>query len=256
MAELIETEGIVLSKRRYKERDFLVKLFLNDYGKLMFYVRGSKNPNQNMTHLIQPFTYAHYIVDVRSNGLSFIRDAKGIQPYTQIQQDIFKNAYATYIMGLVDASMEDRQEANGLFRQLYYGLNKIDSGFDPEVIMNIFEVKLLYYFGTMPSFFECQVCGNTKGPFDYSSQYGGVLCKNHFDQDPRRLHLHPRVIYHIQQFIRLNIGKIESITITQEVKDSIQFLMDYLYDELVGVHLKSKQFIKDMKSWGKLLDDS
>lgn len=256
MDELQELEGIVLYKKRYKERDFLVKIFLKNHGKLMFYVRGSKNPNQSKEHLIQPFTYARFIVDLKRQGLSFIRDAKEVVPYTQVQNDIFKNAYATYICSLIDASMEDHQEANGLFNQLHAGLEAINNGLDAEIIMHIFEVKCLYYFGTLPQFHACVICQNPQGPFDYSSKYGGVICQRHFHEDPHRLHANPRALYYLNQFLQTDITQINQIAVSEDIKQAITEILDYLYDELVGIHLKSKDFIRQMKEWGKLLKDN
>lgn len=256
MAELKELEGIVLSKRKYKERDYLVKIFLKNHGKLMFYVRGSKNPNLSMHHLIQPFTYANFIVDLRKNGLSFIRDAKQVEPYSSLQQDIFKNAYATYICGLIDASMEDHKEANALFNQLHYGLIAINNDLDPQIIMNIFEVKLLYYFGVLPQFNACVICDNTTGPFDFSSKYGGVLCQMHFHEDEHRLHANPKALFYINRFLNVNLENLQDISIADKTKEDIQTVLDYIYDESVGIHLKSKSFIRQMKSWGNLLKDN
>lgn len=255
MADLQELEGIVLYQRKYKERDYLVKIFLKDYGKLMFYVRGTKKPNFPMRQYIQPFTYASFIVDIRKQGLSFIRDAKFVQPFTNIQQDIFKNAYATYICGLIDASMEDRTGANPLFNQLYYGLRGIDQGLDAEIIMNIFEVKLLYYFGVLPELRTCVVCHNPKGPYDYSSKFGGVICSKHFEQDPHRLHANPKALYYLGQFLSTNLKTLQEIKVADQTKEDIRQVLDYLYDEYVGIHLKSKDFIDQMKKWGKLLQN-
>lgn len=255
MAQLQELEGIVLSKRKYKERDFLVKLLLKDVGKLMFYVRGSKNPNQSLNHIIQPFTYATYIVDLRKSGLSFIRDAKHVEPYTAIQHDIFKNAYGTYICSLIDASMEDRKEANPLFNQLHYGLEAINKGLDAEIIMNIFEVKLLYYFGVLPVLNACVICGNQRGPFDFSSKHDGVLCRNHYHEDEHRLHADPRALFYMNRFLTINLENIEDISVANKTKGNIQTVIDYIYDESVGLRLKSKDFIRQMNKWGKLLQD-
>ena len=44
MATLEEVEGIVLYQRKHRERDFLVKIFTKRFGKIMFFVRGSKRP--------------------------------------------------------------------------------------------------------------------------------------------------------------------------------------------------------------------
>ena len=76
MAHLQELEGIILSKRKYKERDFLVKLFLKDVGKLMFYVRGSKNPNQSLNHIIEPINKRFQFIYYAKCLINFIVNKK------------------------------------------------------------------------------------------------------------------------------------------------------------------------------------
>jgi len=258
VSNLAESYGIVLSKRIYKERDYLVKIFLEDYGKMMFYVRGSKNPNFPLRNVIQPFTQAVFIVDIRKEGLSFIRDAKQLEPNKSLQLDIFKNAYATYICGLIDASFQDKVPSPPLFNQLSTGLLKIDQDYDSEVITNVFEIKLLHNFGVMPEFQQCVICGKTKGVFDYSSKFHGILCQEHFYEDERRLHAAPRAIYLIRQFSIVNLDQLGSISVKEETKAEIRYVIDTIYDELVGVRLKSKSFIEQMDKWKNLLspDDS
>lgn len=253
MAQLEEVQGIVISVRKHRERDFLVKLFTDRYGKLMFFVRGSKNPNQSLRSAINPFTSGTYIADIRKEGLSFLRDAKHLTPYTTIQQDIFKNAYATYITQLADAALEDRVVDNRLFDQLTQGLELIDAGKDAEIIMNIFEVKFLRYFGVMPELRGCVICGVTEGAFDYSSQYHGLLCPKHFHEDERRLHASPRAIHFIRLFSVITFDRIQSVSVKDDTKADINRVIEQLYDELVGLKLKSKKFIDDMKNWQDLI---
>ncbi|GEK90654.1 DNA repair protein RecO [Alkalibacterium kapii] len=253
MAQLEEVHGLVLSVRKHRERDFLVKLFTCEYGKLMFFVRGTKNPNNKLRPAIQPFTQAVYIADIRDRGLSFLRDSKNVSPFSFIQQDIFKNAYATYILQLADAALEDRQTDPGLFEQLNKGLGAIDEGLDAEVIMNMFEVRFLRYFGVMPELRGCVICGVTEGAFDYSSLHHGLLCPKHFHEDERRYHASPKAIHFIRLFSVISFDKINSISVKEETKKEIRDVLDQLYDELVGIKLKSRKFIDSMKEWGNLL---
>lgn len=253
MSQLEEVRGLVLSVRKHRERDYLVKLFTGRYGKLMFFVRGTKKPNFSLKPAIQPFTSATYIADIRQEGLCFLRDAKDITPYTGIQQDIFKNAYATYILQLADAALEDRVVDPRLFEQLVQALEVINEDKDAEVIMNIFEVRFLRYFGVMPELRGCVFCGLTEGRFDYSSKHHGLLCPEHFYEDERRLHASPRAIHFIRLFSVTSLDKINSISVKQETKDEIREVIDVLYEELVGLKLKSKTFIDNMKKWQDML---
>lgn len=253
MAHLEEVEGIVLSVRKHRERDYLVKIFTDRYGKLMFFVRGTKNPNNKLKRAIQPFSHGTYIADIREQGLSFLKDAKDIAPYSQVQLNIFKNAYATYACGLADAALEDRIPDFSLFTQLKEGLSLMDEREDPEIILNIFEIRFLRYFGVMPELRGCVICGRTEGAFDYSSKYHGLLCPNHYFEDERRFHANPKAIHFIRLFSVLSFDKIGTISVSEETKKDIRKVIDMLYEELVGLKLKSKRFIDHMHEWDGVL---
>ncbi|WP_413526891.1 DNA repair protein RecO [Marinilactibacillus psychrotolerans] len=253
MAHLEEVEGIVISVRKHRERDFLVKLFTDRYGKMMFFVRGTKNPNNKLNRAIQPFSHGTYIADIRDQGLSFLRDAKDIAPYSQVQLDIFKNAYATYACGLADAALEDRIPDFNLFIQLKEGLNLMDELDDPEIILNILEIRFLRYFGVMPELRGCVICGKTEGAFDYSSKFHGLLCPKHYFEDERRYHASPKAIHFIRLFSVISFDKIGSISLSDQTKKDIRYVIDMLYEELVGLKLKSKRFIDHMHEWDGIL---
>nr|WP_027108469.1 DNA repair protein RecO [Lacticigenium naphthae] len=253
MSNLEEVEGIVLSVRKHKERDFLVKIFTNTHGKLMFFVRGSKKPTDSLRSAILPFSYGTYIADIRSDGLSFLRDVKDIHHFTSMQTDIFKNAYATYILSLLDAALEDKIKNPGLFEQLKLGLSAIDEGEDPEIIMNIFEVRFLYHFGVMPNLNSCVFCGETQGKFDFSSVHNGILCERHWVEDERRYQATARAVHFLRLFSILSFDRVGKITLKEETKKEIRWLIDQIYEEYVGLHLKSKKFIDNMYKWEAVL---
>jgi len=249
MAQLEEVEGIVLYNRKHRERDFLVKIFTKKMGKIMFFVRGSKKSQANISQAIQPFAKATFIADIRDQGLSFLRGSKNLKTYRDLQTDIFKNAYATYICGLADAAVEDRVVNYQMFEQLEKGLRLMNEGYEPEVISNILEVKFLNHFGVAPHLMACAICQKTKGVFDFSDKYHGILCSEHFNQDPRRLHVDPKAVHLVRLYSVIDLDKIGEITIKNSTQNEIKRLTDYLYDEYVGLRLKSKKFIDNLGQW-------
>ncbi|HLR89031.1 MAG TPA: DNA repair protein RecO [Atopostipes sp.] len=249
MAHLEEVEGIVLYQRKHRERDFLVKIFTQRFGKIMFFVRGAKRPQGEIYQAIQPFTKATFIADIRESGLSFLRGAKNIEQQRDLQLDIFNHAYATYISALIDAALEDHIPDYLLYQLLTTGLHLIDEGYNPEVISNILEVKFLEFFGVGPNFRACSICGKTKGVFDYSDKYHGILCAEHFFEDPRRLHVDPKAIHLIRLYSVINLETIGEISIKKHTQEEIKRLIDHIYDQLVGLRLKSKKFIDNLYKW-------
>ncbi|MHC5217332.1 DNA repair protein RecO [Enterococcus sp. LJL128] len=250
-----ESKGLVLFARDYKEKDKLVKIFTESFGKQMFFIKGAHRKNNPLTPAIMPFTQAVYIGDFREEGLSFINSSKEVTPFLAIQQDIFLNAYATYILNLADTAIEDRIYDPSLYSFTLQALQLINEGKDPEIITNIYEIQLFHRFGISIDWMSCRVCGQTKGKFDYSSKYNGVLCEAHWHMDAHRYHGDSRAIHFIRLFSAVSYDKLNKIEVKPEIKLEIRKIIDELYDEYVGIHLKSKKFIDQMKSWENTLKE-
>lgn len=245
--------GIIMFRRDYRERDLLVKILTDKIGPAMFFVKGAKKRGLRLAADILPFTHGEYIGSLTDNGLSFINTASDTSQYRSIASDISKNAYATYILALVDSAFQDGQGIGGWFNQVAAALDLINSGLDEQVIANVIETQLLVRFGVAPTWDRCVICGRDDLPLDFSEQYGGMLCRNHWHLDERRLHLDQRTVYYLQRFSTLNLQKLNSIKINSTTKRRLQFVLDSLYDNEVGLNLKSKKFIRQMGQWEEKL---
>ena len=245
--------GIIMFRRDYRERDLLVKILTDKIGPAMFFVKGAKKRGFRLAADILPFTHGEYIGSLTDNGLSFINTASDTSQYRSIASDISKNAYATYILALVDSAFQDGQGIGAWFNQVAAALDLINSGLDEQVIANVIETQLLVRFGVAPTWDRCVICGRDDLPLDFSEQYGGMLCRNHWHLDERRLHLDQRTVYYLQRFSTLNLQKLNSIKINSTTKRRLQFVLDSLYDNEVGLNLKSKKFIRQMGQWEEKL---
>ncbi|MDM8259044.1 DNA repair protein RecO [Limosilactobacillus vaginalis] len=245
--------GIIMFRRDYRERDLLVKILTDKIGPAMFFVKGAKKRGFRLAADILPFTHGEYIGSLTDNGLSFINTASDTSQYRSIASDISKNAYATYILALVDSAFQDGQGIGDWFNQVAAALDLINSGLDEQVIANVIETQLLVRFGVAPTWDRCVICGRDDLPLDFSEQYGGMLCRNHWHLDERRLHLDQRTVYYLQRFSTLNLQRLNSIKINSTTKRRLQFVLDSLYDNEVGLNLKSKKFIRQMGQWEEKL---
>ena len=249
-------EAIVISLRKHKEKDALVKLFTLEHGKRMFFIRNLFKANHSLKSALLPFTYSTFEGTVQADGLSFLRDYKDSRNFRKIHEDIYLNAYATYISNLSDAAIEDRVINRELFTLLLDSLEAMEEGQDAEIIVNIFEINMLHYFGVHPDLASCRVCGSQVEPFDYSARFSGVLCSHHFHEDPNRLHINPAAIYFARLFLKIKPHQVKDITIKAENKKAIREFIDFLYDEYVGIRLKSKSYINQMYEWEKTLEET
>ena len=246
-----KTSGLVLFSRNYRERDKLVKIFTLEFGKRMFFVKNFAK--SRFASSLQNFSASQIVAVINDNGFSFIDDVDEIAPFSHIAEDLFLNAYASYLISLADASLPDNVPDRTLYQFLLQALELLDAGFDKEIITNIFELQLLGRFGVAINFGECAYCHTKTGPFDYSYKVNGCLCPKHYQEDPRRLHLDPNVLYLCQLFQDISLDKIQKISIKPDMKQKLRHFIDGLYDDYTGLRLKAKKFLDGMDDWAGIL---
>lgn len=241
--------GILLFRRDYRERDMLIKFLTAEYGKKMFFIRGARRRGFKMAAELLPFTMGEYVGDLRDQGLSYINSVKHVQYFEHISQDIALNAYATYVMNLIDVAFPDNEPVGRWYQQLTSALQLIDADVAPALVANVIEIQLLAPFGVAPELRWCTVCGRTDLPLDYSESYGGLLCQQHWHLDPHRLHASAAAIFYLRKFSVLDLAKVHSIKVKPRTAAELRRILDEIYQNSVGVRLKSKRFIDQMISW-------
>lgn len=244
-----EFDGIVMAIRKHKEQDALIKIFTKEHGKRMFFVRNYAKPNHAMKKALLPFTHASYIGRIQESGLCFLQDYRSAENFPELQVDPYRNAYATYLANLSDAAVEDGVVNEPLYGLLLSCCQALNGETDPEIITHIFEMHALPYFGIHPRLDACVICGNRQEPFDYSARHTGVLCARHWPEDEHRLHLAPAAVHFCRIFQHITPEQVRSISLKEETKVEIRRFVDFFYDEYVGIRLKSKAYIEEMRQW-------
>ncbi|KRK73279.1 DNA repair protein RecO [Lacticaseibacillus nasuensis] len=241
--------GIVLARHNYRESDMLVKLLTDRFGKKMFLLHRARKPGFRLTAGILPFTLGEYVGTVNDPGLSYLTAIKHAEQFQSIANDITLNAHATYILALIDQAFPDGEPIARWYGQAVDSLRLIDGGIDAAVVTNITEVQLLEAFGVAPNWQGCVVCGRSDLPLDFSEQYGGVLCRDHWRLDPYRFHVAPKAMYLLRQFSTIRLGAVHSITVGDATKTELRRVLDRIYLDLVGVTPKAKKFLDQLPSW-------
>lgn len=211
-----KSRGLILYNRPFREDDKLVKIFTESSGKHMFFVR--KAGKSRLSSVIQPLTVADFILKINESGLSYIEDYQEVTIFKEINADIYKLAYASYIVALADAAISDGFYDAHLFSFLVKTLELMDEGLDYEILTNIFEVQILERFGVWLNFHECALCHRVGLAFDFSYRYTGLLCPKHYDKDERRSHLDPNIFYLLDRFQSLHFDDLKTITIKADMK--------------------------------------
>lgn len=243
-------DGLVLKVSRYKENDALIYMVTKQFGLKTFYVRGFGKAKSKLTGSLMPFNYGEYIGSINDNGFSYISSANHVQEFGDISLDIQKNAYASFIVDLFSHAFEQAEVIDEeWFDYIKNALLLISKGLDPQIISNIVQIRLLTVFGVEPNFYSCVVGGETEGDFDFSIVLGGIICSRHFLSDPNRIHAGQRVIYYLRLFSNVELSSINTVNVKEATKNQIQHVIDLIYDDTVGIQLKSKKFIDQLNKF-------
>lgn len=238
--------GILMYQKPYREHDLLIKFLTKQFGKKMFLVRGAKRPTYKNRAAVLPFTYGTFNGVIKGDGLSYLNGGNTIAHYQEISDDIEINAYATYVMSLIDFAFQDGVKIPEWFDKLSIGLALMNDGFDAGIITNIFEIQLLEAFGVAPNWVDCSICHRNDLPFDYSESFGGLLCSNHWDRDQYRMHLDQRTIYYLRLFSAIDLRKLNKVDVNTETKQRLRKVIDQIYSRSVGYVPKSKRFLDQL----------
>ncbi|MBM7838103.1 DNA repair protein RecO (recombination protein O) [Alkalihalobacillus xiaoxiensis] len=243
---LKKQEAIVLKTIDYGETNKIVTLFTRDQGKIAVLAKGAKKPNSQYRAVTQPFVVAQFLF-YQGSGLPSLSQGETIYTFKEIQLDIVKTAYASYIVELVDKLTEEKKSYFLVYDWLVLAMHQLNNGQDPEMIARIFDLKMLGIAGAKPQLDCCASCGSQeRDPVAFSVTYAGFLCNLCRIKDERAFPLTLSVAKLIRALYYLDFNKFGTITVKDATKQQLNHMLTFYYDEYVGIQLKSKRFLKQL----------
>ncbi|MGG3562204.1 DNA repair protein RecO [Neobacillus rhizosphaerae] len=249
---LQKCEGIVIRTTDYGETNKIVTIFTREWGKIGVMARGAKKPNSRLSSITQLFTHGYFLVQ-RGSGLGSLQQGEIATSLRSIGEDIFLTAYASYIVELTDKCTEEKKPNPFHFELLFQTLNYMNEGYEPDILMNIYEMKMLNVMGLYPVLNQCSVCGSTDGHFSFSIREGGFICHRCVEKDPYHYKLSPAAVKLLRLFYYFDLSRLGNISVKVETKAELKNVINAYYEEYSGLHLKTKKFLNSMDQFRNLL---
>ncbi|PPA71444.1 DNA repair protein RecO [Jeotgalibacillus proteolyticus] len=251
---LEKCEGIVVRKSDYGESDKIITIFSREYGKFAVMAKGAKKSNSRLSAVSQLFTHAHFLFR-KGTGMGTLQQGDLVASQRRIKEDLFKSAFATYMVELLDKGLDDRKVDPYLFELLAQSLSFINEGYDEEVVCFIFEMKMLPVYGVQPVLDRCAHCGETEGHFSFSIRENGLLCHRCSGMDPYRLAISKQTVRLLRIFYFIDLNRLGSISLQEGTKKELRQVIRTYYDEYVGVFIKSRAFLEQLDRMKTVLRD-
>lgn len=235
-------DGIIVSEYLFEESSKIINILTKD-GEYNIIAKGAKKIKSPFFAVTNKFTLGIFNIQYKEKGLSKLIDADIINNYSIIKKDINKVSYVTYITELC-LKVYKHEPSSNIYDLYLASLNKINEGYNYEVIFNILRLKLLDYLGIKPVIDRCIECGNTHNIVTISSYLGGYVCRDCYRNEKI---VSPKTISLIRMLYYVDISKITKLDISKEIMKEIEeFINDY-YDRYSGIYLKSKTLLDYIK---------
>ena len=233
-------EGIILSETNYSESSKILNVLTKEHGLIGVMSKGSRNMKSKLRGVSRKLLYGTLHIYYKQNGLSTLIGVDVINSFSKTVMDLEKISYASFILDLA-YQVSKQNDSEELFELLKDTLIKIEEGIPPLPLTNIFELKLLDYLGVSPNVDSCCHCGSTKQIVTLSSEQGGYICKDCYDNEPL---VSEKTIKMIRMYYYVEISSISKLDVSDEVTKEINSFLDDYYDRFTGLYIKSKDFIK------------
>jgi DNA repair protein RecO (recombination protein O) len=247
---LQKCEGIVIRAMDYGETNKIVTIYTREWGKVGVMARGAKKPNSRLAAITQLFSYGYFLIQ-KGSGLGSMQQGEMISSMRTIREDIILTAYASYILELTDKCTDEKKPNPYLFELLYQTLNYMNEEYDLDILIHIFEMKMLNSLGLYPILDKCAVCGQTDGHFSFSIRENGFICHRCVENDPYHFKISAATLKLLRIFYYFDLSRLGNISVKIETKKELKQVIDAYFEEYSGLHLKTKRFLNQMEQFRK-----
>lgn len=235
-------EGIIISTTDYGETSKIVNILTID-GIIGCIAKGAKSLKSPLRVFTLKLTYGSFNIYYKKNTLSIIKSVDIIDNFNNIKKDLLKVSYFTYIIDL-SAQIMKQNNNESIYRLLISSLNKINLGFDPKIITNIFELKVLDYLGVGININSCSKCGNTNNIITVDPDIGGYICSKCYLNEKI---YDEKTIKMLRMYYLVDIDSIKELKINPLIVNNLSYFIKNYYDRYTGLYLKSRDFIEKIK---------
>lgn len=242
---LYKIEGIIIRTNDYGESNKILTIYTKEMGKIAVMARGAKKPKSRLSSISQLFTHGQFLVQ-KGSGLGVLNQGEILNTFRTIRSDIFLTAYAAYMIELLDKLTDDGKPSVSLFSFLHTMLTHLNNNVEADVLLYIYELRMLRIAGISPEVNCCVNCKATEGEFSFSIEEGGFLCHRCVHIDPYYIKMSPATARIIRLLYYVDIHRLGKISLKDETKEELKKIISTYFEKYSGIHLKSKKFLDQL----------
>jgi DNA repair protein RecO (recombination protein O) len=236
--ETIKTKGIVISVANVSDNDKMLTMLTPDVGKISVFCKGAKRNRSAFLSSSEYLAFSDIVIFKSNSEIYSLNSAEPIEIFYKLRTDIEKLSYASVMTKIIyDVSQEEEvsdKKLQLLLNSLYV-LSETDK--NPNLILAIFELRLLSIIGFRPNINNCINCRSDNLPptnqYYFSIKDNGIKCSSCAKQDKGAIKINNTTYVTLGYIISIDSKKLFSFDIPDEsINELILLSKIYLSEKL------------------------
>ncbi len=226
---LIKTKGIVIAIANSSDNDKILTVLTEDLGKISVFCKGAKKNKSALLSIAEYLAYSEMLLYKSSNENYSLNSAESLELFYNLRMDIEKLNYATLMAKIIYDSTDENQYTSEILKLLLnslYVLSNTDKNMD--LILSIFEIRLLALLGYAPIVNACVNCGEAMrekmNEFYFSIKDDGVKCEACARPDKGAIKLSKTSFMALIYILTAESKKLFSFEVPQDSIDELKLL--------------------------------
>lgn len=225
-------EGIVLSKVKYMDNQFILKLYLRDSGYKSFLLRGARTKKKNLLPVLQPLSILNCQVNIRDNkGIHGIKEISPSSDHQDFNNDLGKNSILLFLCEVLHKTLEEDYENEDLYDFI---VNSIKYLHQCEIYVN-FHLFFMLELSNLFGFYPTHNYSETKNLFDM--RLGSFIDSDEYHD---KMILNKTISHHLHNLLGMIFDEFMSYKMTS--KERFQLLCELI--NYFSIHVEGMRSIK------------
>lgn len=244
---LYKAEGIIIKSFNLGEADRILTIYTRQYGKISAVAKGVRKSKSKLRGSTQTLTHAELVL-YRGRSLDTITQCEAKEMFVGIREDLYRWAYATFMLELLDAMVPEGQPQVGVFVRLLLSLHLVESLEEPELGALFFAVHLLQLLGYQPQLSRCASCGSRlkNHQMAISGTYGGLLCSDCISLDPYCFPVQGGEIAVWRKLLAIDVRLLGRLKLSSQLQYDLFQVLKYYIQYHLERQLKSVSFLRHL----------
>ncbi|MBX2989963.1 MAG: DNA repair protein RecO [Bacteroidetes bacterium] len=190
---IVKTEGVVLSKMKYRDTSKILRLYTREFGKISVIAKGAREAKSKFRSALEPMNHVACVIYKKDNrDLQLLSQCDVVTPFRYLSEDMEKMRVGLSVVELADIASHAEERNEILFSLLVDVLQTVNAATKNAVYaLYYFEMKMSAILGFDPQLESCVHCnvGIPEGLEEsgrYVVTHDGILCKNCSDNSGRK----------------------------------------------------------------------